>query len=422
MAISTTLRIAFDGKQVQRGLANMSSSVADIGKKFAKIGIGTLAAGVTAAAAGFVVFAKGASESAAGVESLTSQFETLLGSAGAAEERMAEITKFAADTPFEIEGLSKTSKLLQTLGGSLLATGSGLRMVGDAAALAGQPLEEVGLHVGRIFNAITSGTSAGESVNRLQELGLITGKVKKQFEDLAEAQKKGNTATLSSESALKLLQGVLASSSGAMERLSKTTEGKLSNLADNITQLKVAFGKGFNSGIRNAADAVNVELPKMLEAFRSFGVSVGNAISDGVNGNFDKLAAVGKLIGDVISAAAIAAFQTGIVGINQQVQKILEDINPIRRGLEAVGVDAARGSQYGSTDFKDALDAQLILKGIAQQVKDVASGTQGIVSGTGGRFRYAKPGESSTLTDANGVKVVEVLKKIEKNTSGGAKM
>ena len=283
MSISTTFTLKFAGAAVERGLSRVQSAFKSLGGVAAKAGkmlLSPFAAftallGSGALIAGMASFIKSSSAAASSVESLTTQFTTLLGSATAAKERMEEITEFAASTPFEIQELAATSKLLEVMGGKLISTGDGLRLVGDAAAMAGQPIGEVGLHIGRLFSAITSGTSAGESVNRLQELGLITGATKIQFEELAAAQKKGTAATLTGEQALKALQTVMSKARGGMAALSATTEGKLSNMRDNIDQLKVAFGTGFNIGLKNALDRVNEFLPKMLSKFEIFGLETG---------------------------------------------------------------------------------------------------------------------------------------------------
>jgi hypothetical protein len=384
MAITTTFTLKFAGAAVERGLARVQSAFKSLGGVALKVGKSLLSPfaaltallGTGALVSGLMSFVKGSSAAASSVESLTTQFTTLLGSATAAKARMEEITKFAASTPFEIAELAATSKLLEVMGGKLISTGDGLRLVGDAAAMAGQPIEEVGLHIGRLFSAITSGTSAGESVNRLQELGLITGATKIKFEELAEAQKKGIAASggsseqiikskktlqelssaleislqrqkeftkqtstssrmamtskiedlklrikeaqsnlssmlnpnqskgknmiLSQVQALKLLQGVMSKAQGGMAALSNTTEGKLSNMKDNLTQLKVAFGTGFNDGLRIALDAVNTKLPQLLAKFTEFGKLIGNTISDAVDGDFVRFFMIGSMIGEVI--------------------------------------------------------------------------------------------------------------------------
>jgi hypothetical protein len=293
------------------GMANATAGAISFGASLAKVGLAVGAVGAAMA----VAFIKSASQSASSIESLTMQFETLLGSSSAAKKRMEEIKDFAASTPFEVANLSETSKLLQTLGGDLLATGAGLRLVGDAASIAGQPIQEVGLHVGRLFNAITSGTSAGESIARLQELGLISGKVKLEFESLAASQKKGTVATLTSNEALKKLQEVLSKTDGAMVRLSATTEGKLSNMGDAISNLKVAFGTGFNDGLKVALDATNNFLPQLEGKFTKMGKLFGSAINQAVSGDYEMFVQIGVVIGEALIAGAKSVFNVGVSSV-----------------------------------------------------------------------------------------------------------
>jgi hypothetical protein len=313
--MSLTVKIKGDASQFDKTMRGVKASVSKLPSALGGAGIGAAVAGL---AAGFVAvgkavdFMQSASEKAAGIESLTMQFETLLGSSGAAKKRMEEIAKFAASTPFEIAELSATSKLLQTMGGNLLATGEGLRMVGDAAAISGQPLQEIGLHIGRVFNAITSGTSAGESVGRLQELGLITGTVKREFENLADAQKKGKAPILSQAEALAKLKGILSETDGAMARLAATTEGLKSNLKDNVDTLMVKFGTGFNDGLKVALTAANDFLPQLGKTFESAGLVVGDAMAKAVEGDTERLVKIGAFIGRVIAEGMKATFFKGV--------------------------------------------------------------------------------------------------------------
>lgn len=313
--MALTVKIRADASHFKKTIAGVEVQASGLtgvmGKLGSAIGTAGLGAALAAATAGAIAlgaglaFIKDASGKAAGIESLTMQFETLLGSAEKAKARMEEIKKFAASTPFEVANLSETSKLLQTLGGDMLATGAGLRMVGDAASIAGQPIQEVGLHIGRLFNAITSGTSAGESVARLQELGLMTGTVKREFEQLAAAQKKGTKPAMDQTAAMTLLQGVFVKTAGAMERLSMTTEGKLSNMKDAMDNLKVAFGTGFNDGLKSALDATNAFLPTLEGKFATAGTVLGNAIRSAVAGDFELFFKIGIMIGEAVKAGFV---------------------------------------------------------------------------------------------------------------------
>jgi hypothetical protein len=339
-----TVDIKGNASHLDKTLKGVKTSLGSIGSVAGSVT--TALAGMGAAgAAALGAFAISSSQKASAIESLTMQFETLLGSAENAGNRIAEITKFAASTPFEISELAATSKLLQTLGGTMLATGDGLRMVGDAAAIAGQPIQEVGLHIGRVFNAITSGTSAGESIARLQELGLMTGKVKLEFEALAAAQKKGKAPILSQGEAMAKLQDVFKATSGAMERLASTTEGKLSNMKDNFDQLQVAFGTGFNNGLRDALDATNNFLPQLQAKFTEAGEIVGSAISDAVAGDYERFALIGGVIGEAVVAGFKAVTISSLEGIgNSMLEHIAQAVenDPLLGGAPSLN-DKGRG-------------------------------------------------------------------------------
>ena len=357
--MALTVRIRADATQFRRTIAGVEVQASGLAGVIGKLATSNIAFGaaLSVAAAGAVAlgaglaFIKDASGKAAGIESLTMQFETLLGSAEKAGERMAEIKKFAASTPFEVANLSETSKLLQTLGGDMLATGEGLRMVGDAASIAGQPIQEVGLHIGRLFNAITSGISAGESVARLQELGLMTGKVKLEFEALADAQEKGTKPVMDQASAMTLLQGVFAKTEGAMERLSRTTEGKLSNMKDAVDNLKVSFGTGFNEGLKSALDATNAFLPQLEGKFAAAGNVLGQALKQAAEGNLETFAQIGILIGEAMARG----FQdvTGnlmVEGMRSLLQSGSSDLSPEKRDLMNRDIDNVLGPKRSVSD------------------------------------------------------------------------
>jgi hypothetical protein len=359
MALGTTLKIGFDARSVETGLKGLSSKMASFSGGLAKVGVATVGASLAAAGVGAVAFAKAASQSASETEALASQFETLLGSSTAAKDRMEEITKFAATTPFEIKELAATSKMLEVVAGEMLSTGKGLTMVGDAAALANQPIEEVGLHIGRMFQAMTSGTSAGESINRLQELGLISGQAKRNFQELAEQQKKGKADILSQEQAYQMLSEAMAKSAGSMEKLSATTQGKLSNLRDNVDQLKVSFGTGFNEGLKVALDAVNGFLPKLQEKFKIAGQFIGTAIAEAVDGNYDKFVLIGEIIGEAIKHGVMKTLRAQGAGMARGLGEGLgQFFNPLSNTQKAIDIGSGGASKKARDDwFNQSINA-----------------------------------------------------------------
>lgn len=174
---------------------------------------------------GFVSFADMAITGNAQMEGYETKFAVLLGSASEAQDRIAELTRFAATTPFEIPQVVAASAVLQTLTDGALATGDGLRLVGDLASTANVPFEEMGTTVGRLYSAMQAGRPMGEAAARLQELGILSGDVRTKLEDMQEAGASGAEMW-------QVFQDATKNTNGMMEKQSQTFEGMLSNFSD----------------------------------------------------------------------------------------------------------------------------------------------------------------------------------------------
>lgn len=166
-------------------------------------------------------------------ETLQTQFITLLGGAGAAARRFQELKKFAAETPFQLPDIAKASRVLEALTKGALSSGEGLKLVGDAAAIANEPINLLAVHIGRVFQGLQTGRAVGESLARLQELGLLSGEARTQIEDLQKEGIKGQRVWGIVEAALKR-------NAGAMKLLSETAAGLVSTLKDNVN---IAFAE-----------------------------------------------------------------------------------------------------------------------------------------------------------------------------------
>jgi len=194
--------------------------------KLATVGIAALSAALVALTVKII-------QTASKFETLQSQFITLLGGATAARKRFQELKKFAAETPFQVEEIAKASRILESLTGGLLSTGDGLRLVGDAAAIANEPFSLLAIHIGRLFQGLTTGRAVGESLARLQELGLLSGEARTKIEDLQKAGIKGAQVW-------NIVKEALEKNKGAMKILSETAAGLFSTVKDN---LNIAFAE-----------------------------------------------------------------------------------------------------------------------------------------------------------------------------------
>ncbi len=229
----TNLRI----KIGMQGAADVNAGLRAIGS--AASSLKATLAGIAASVGGLVSLGAAIQQSVkfnAELEQQAVAFKTLLGNAEAASRRMAELAKFAAQTPFELPEIVQASKVLQSLTNGALASGDGLRLVGDAAAATGRPLEEVAMWVGRLYAGLQSGTPVGEATVRLLEMGLISGTTARKLNDLAESGQGAGEA-------MTILRDTFSRLGGAMADQSQTFSGLLSTLKDTFNMALADIGK-----------------------------------------------------------------------------------------------------------------------------------------------------------------------------------
>jgi hypothetical protein len=235
--------------------------------------IGGIGAAITGAlgAVGGLGLAFQAVGKAADLETLRTAFIPLLGGVEEAKERLAELSAFAASTPFEIPQVVKASKTLETLTRGALSTGRGLTLVGDVASGTGQSFDEIAVTIGRLYDGLDSGRPVGEALARLQELGVVSGDTRGKIEALQKEGRKGAEVWAVAE-------GALGRFSGSMELQSGTWNGKLSNLQDNIGQALAAFGEPIIDAVKPFLDSAIGATGSLTTKAAEFGAKIGEAI------------------------------------------------------------------------------------------------------------------------------------------------
>lgn len=268
--------IQSDGKKTAKSMKGVGNSLLSL--KNVAIGLTTVL--IYKLGRGLVSLGKSAVGASSEFETLETQFITLLGSTEAAKARMMELAQFAATTPFQLPGIANASRVLETLTKGALATGSGLRMVGDVAASTGTDFQELSVHVGRLYDGLKANRPVGESMMRMQELGIISGEVRGKIEAL-QKQAKGTEAWV-------LMRSELDKFKGGMTRLSTTLSGLTSTIKD---QLNMALIQMMESGVM---DSLKTALTDIID-------KVGEALE---NGTFVRL---GKAITKMVPAVTFAA-------------------------------------------------------------------------------------------------------------------
>lgn len=253
-------KVSAPAKQMQKSIGGIVAKVNTVNAKLSenvnkvKGSLGTLptAIGAAFATAGVVSFGKEVINTLAKFEKMEAVLTNTLGSSSAAQAALGQIKDFAASTPFQVDEL--TESFVKLANQNFKPTMSQMTALGDLASSTGKSFDQL---AEAFLDAKT-----GE-FERLKEFGV---KAKKQG-DLITFSFKGQTTTIkNSDKAVQdylLSLGKAQGVQGAMAAISETTGGKLSNLSDKFTNLKLTIGEKLQPIIHQGINALSMMIDKL---------------------------------------------------------------------------------------------------------------------------------------------------------------
>lgn len=280
----------------------------------ANAAVGSITNVMTKAASGAAELIKNGVQYNALIQDYTTSFTTMLGSADAAQKKVEELKSFATKTPFAFTDLADATKTMLAFGVSNEEASVALKHLGDISQGNAQKLSSLSLVYGQVRSA---GKLMGQDLlqminagfNPLQTIAQKTGasmadlkaimsgeKTSSDFTDLLAAARKevDELGASASESAMLLCQIAddgaisadtvaaamrIATSEGglffnAMENQSKTFNGQLSTLKDNLSALGGSMTKAlFDSLAVDVMPTVNGWVERLQAAFDESGLS-----------------------------------------------------------------------------------------------------------------------------------------------------
>lgn len=123
----------------------------------------------------------------ASIQQIQGKFETLLKSAEKAQQRLKELYKFTASSPFDFSDVAEANRILEALTKGALSGSRGMKLVGDSAAATGTSMTEAAERVGKLYNALRSGRSLDRIMFQLQATGAVTDELARQLEGLEQS-------------------------------------------------------------------------------------------------------------------------------------------------------------------------------------------------------------------------------------------
>lgn len=208
-------------------------------------------------AAGFIGGGVAAVKFAADMEQTTMAFKTLLGSSEAAKAMVKDLTDFAAKTPFQMPGITKSTQQMLAYGFSAKEIIPTLTSVGDATSSLGGNDETMQSIIRALGQMRAKAKVSAEEMKQLGEQGINAWKylAEASGKSIGETQELAKKGAFNAEATIKvILDGMAKQFKGGMEEQSKTINGLLSTIQDNA----VGAARVIGNSIAEALDLKDV--------------------------------------------------------------------------------------------------------------------------------------------------------------------
>jgi tape measure domain-containing protein len=293
------------GSEAGQAFASGFRSVAMVGMKTALIGLG-------AAVVGLGALGVTAVKTSSNIQQAGIAFEQLLGSAEAGQAKLRELLKFAAQTPFDSEGVVTASQRLLAYGFTAEELIPTLTTLGDAAA--GLSLDSDGIN--RLAIALGQISSKGrvqaQELQQIAETGVKAKEILSQALGVTQADLEGlvEKGLVPADFAIQtLLDGIknggkgIPAFGGAMEKQGKSLAGVWENLKDSA---KLALNDGLQPFLDDISASIKALIPSVTAFANAFGNALGPALASlatDVGPAFARIGAdLGPALGQLITA------------------------------------------------------------------------------------------------------------------------
>lgn len=367
-------------------------------------GIGKAFIGLTSAAgAGMAAVAKMGIEYNAQMQSYQTAFATMLGDAEKAAKLTDSLKTLAAKTPLAMTDLADASKTLLAFGSSAEQLPDQLKRLGDVAQGDAQALGTMATAFGRVQS---NGYASLEEINMMIDQGFNPLQIiaDKTGESMAEVRDRVSDGSVSFEELNEALQ--TATNSGgqfynAMENQSKTFEGQMSTLKDNVSALAGTLTEDLFAGLAgDVLPKVNEWVGQLTEAaetegtagaIETAGVILTEAVTELLNGAPQFIETATSLVesflgsikdnGPQIMNGALDVIMTLLDGFISMVPQLIETAGVLIEAL--INGLADRAPQILSMAVKLVV---VLVEGLIKSVPKIIAAAVRLIDSFGGAF------------------------------------
>ena len=356
------------GAQAKREIKSLHVDIERLSKTARKVSLVSLAFGGTIAGAA-LMGGRAAVKAAGDMEVLNTAFTTLLGSTAAAKKTMAELYKFAAETPFEDADVYRFGRSLLAAGFQAKDLTKVLTQVGDAVSAVGGGAEGMDRVIRAFLQMRAKGKISQEELNQISELGIpINRMLQEQMGLTAKQMENIGRAGIPAEKAIDaLLKGMAKFGAGGMEKQSKTLVGLASTLSSEIKKLLTnvegtGIGDRMLPDVKRAVTSILTEF-KRLEAdgtLKRFANDMGRmflqgfeAMRKGVSFMLKNGPLVANIVKWTVIAGGVALLVGAVSGLVSMASGIVKLVGALKLLTTAfIGLQTAQiGAAAGTTGF-----------------------------------------------------------------------
>ncbi|GAA1924869.1 hypothetical protein GCM10009737_28230 [Nocardioides lentus] len=349
------------------------------GSKFTGALGGLLKGGAFAAIGGASLLAGAGLKTAAELEQSRIGFETMLGSAKAADRFLGQIKSAAEKTPFELTGLTESSQKLLAFGFDVKDVIPTLTTLGDAAAglgLGEEGLDRISTAVGQIQ---AKGKVQSEELLQLTDAGIPALKIlaNQYGVTAAEMQEQVTAGTVQAGKAIPALLkgikngssglagettrfgGLMAKQAGSVAGLFSTLKDKtLIGLADAIQPLMPMLKSGLGGAIKFVEPLMGGLATALTGLVSIFQGGAGNGIGRWV-GMFSSIASgIGGVVSTAVGGkAGLSAWGDTLSSVGASLMRFVDAILPT---LQSVGASIMGALGPGLRRIGEAIRTQLL--------------------------------------------------------------
>lgn len=299
--------------------------------------------------------------------------QTIIGDKAKADTMMADVKKFAANTPFDLAQTQKATTQMLGMGFSAESVIPAMKQLGDVAAGLGQPMGDL---------AYLYATTRAQGKMNSTDLMQFANRGIPIIEELSKVLKtsQGNVKQMVEDGSVNFshLQQVFANMTGEggkfhnlMEGMNKTIAGKLGQVAEAWQGFKTDLGEAFEPEITRAVDILR-------DGMERLGRSVGK-----IRAAYDWVISHGQDIKDVIAGLTIASAAYGAILLwnNRALlqNNALKAIAAVRDGAMALWTALTTTAVTGATAAQWSWNAALLANPLTWIIGLIAGLVAGVV-------------------------------------------